>query len=184
MPVGGPGGGPLEVRLTRTQLDELTQELWRRCRLPLDQACWQAGVDLNEVVGDHETLKEQLRNRGVPGWKIQAAGILQGEISNLMVMDQWQASLMRALAKLQLQSDPRVKQRLEQQYSLEDKGESVVNGDEYGDGGGDEDRVEGGSRTGGRKPAAAAAGPKRLLSKRQRRRQQQRVVRRAAAYRI
>ncbi|GIM10683.1 hypothetical protein Vretimale_14267 [Volvox reticuliferus] len=101
-----------------------------------------------------------------------------------MVMDQWQASLMRALAKLQLQSDPRVKQRLEQQYSLEDKGESVVNGDEYGDGGGDEDRVEGGSRTGGRKPAAAAAGPKRLLSKRQRRRQQQRVVRRAAAYRI
>ncbi|GIL87151.1 hypothetical protein Vretimale_14267 [Volvox reticuliferus] len=112
------------------------------------------------------------------------AGILQGEISNLMVMDQWQASLMRALAKLQLQSDPRVKQRLEQQYSLEDKGESVVNGDEYGDGGGDEDRVEGGSRTGGRKPAAAAAGPKRLLSKRQRRRQQQRVVRRAAAYRI
>ncbi|GIL56890.1 hypothetical protein Vafri_12177, partial [Volvox africanus] len=190
MPVGGPGGGPLEARLTRTQLDELTQELWRRCRLPLDQACWQAGVDLNEVVGGHEALKEQLRNRGVPGWKIQAlqpeirprkrsplgtvllvggatrmpavgrfisnmtglqpleaaldpdeavalgaavqAGILQGEISNLMVIDQWQASLMRALAKLQLQSDPRVRQRLEQQYSLEDEGESIVDGDEYG----------------------------------------------------
>ncbi|GIL76591.1 hypothetical protein Vretimale_19517 [Volvox reticuliferus] len=107
------------------------------------------------------------------------AGILQGEISNLMVMDQRQASLMRALAKMQLQSDPRVKQRLEQQYSLEDEGESVVNGDEYGDGGGDEDRVEGDSRTGGRKPAAAAAaGPKRLVSKRQRRRQQQQQQRR------
>ncbi|GLI64484.1 hypothetical protein VaNZ11_007759, partial [Volvox africanus] len=228
MPVGGPGSGPLEVRLTRTQLDDLTQELWRRCRLPLDQACWQAGVDLNEVVGGHEALKEQLRNRGVPGWKIQAlqpeirprkrsplgtvllvggatrmpavgrfisnmtglqpleaaldpdeavalgaavqAGILQGEISNLMVMDQWQASLMRALAKLQLQADPRVRQRLEQQYSLEDEGESIVDGEEYGE----EDKGEGSSRTGGRKAAAAAAvGPKRPLSKRQRRRQQQ-----------
>ncbi len=40
-------------------------------RLPLPQACWQAGVDLNEVVGGHDALKEQLRNKGVPDWKIQ-----------------------------------------------------------------------------------------------------------------
>lgn len=35
------------------------------------QACWQAGVDLNEVVGGHDALKEQLRSKGVPDWKIQ-----------------------------------------------------------------------------------------------------------------
>ncbi len=36
MPVGGPGGGPLEVTLSQAHLDELSTELWRRCRLPLD----------------------------------------------------------------------------------------------------------------------------------------------------
>ncbi|EFJ48180.1 Hsp70 protein Hsp70D [Volvox carteri f. nagariensis] len=235
MPVGGPGGGPLEVRLSRTQLDELTQDLWRRCRLPLDQACWQAGVDLNEVLGGHEALKEQLRNRGVPSWKLQAmqpeirprkraplssvllvggatrmaavgrflsnmtglqplqaaldpdeavalgaavqAGILQGEISNLMVMDQWQASLMRALAKLQLQADPRVRQRMERQYSLEDEGESAVDeydeDDVYGRGGGGNEegvtRPVCGSSSAGRRTGGVRA----QLSKRQRRRLQQ-----------
>ena len=48
-----------------------------------------------------------------PTYRTQA-GILQGEVSNMMVLDQWQASLMRALAKLQLRSDPRVKAKVEQ----------------------------------------------------------------------
>ncbi|GFR43025.1 hypothetical protein Agub_g4026, partial [Astrephomene gubernaculifera] len=178
MPVGGPGGSPLTARLTRAQLDLLSEGLWRRCRLPLDQACWRAGVDLDVVVGGHAALQQQLRSRGVPGWKVEAmqpqirplrrpplsavllvggatrlpsldtflanmtgiapsrgrvdpdeavalgaavqAGILQGEISDLMVMEQWQASLMRALAKLQLQADPRVRQAVRRKYDLEE----------------------------------------------------------------
>lgn len=27
------------MTLTRDKLDELSEELWRRCRLPLDQVC-------------------------------------------------------------------------------------------------------------------------------------------------
>ncbi|PNW75659.1 hypothetical protein CHLRE_12g535700v5 [Chlamydomonas reinhardtii] len=236
MPVGGRGGGPLEVTLTRDMLEEeLTQELWRRCRLPLDQACWQAGVDLNEVVGGHEAMKEQLRNRGVPSWKLEAmqpeirprkraplsavllvggatrmpavraflrnmtgleplgagqggvdpdeavalgaavqAGILQGEISNLMVMDQWQASLMRALAKLQLRSDPRVRQKLEQQYDLEEGGEEL-GGEEEGAGGGGEAAGEGagGAAAGGGEGQGQGKGGKQL-SKRQKRKMKER----------
>jgi hypothetical protein len=37
MPVGGRDGGPLEVRLTREKFDQLTDALYQRCRLPLDQ---------------------------------------------------------------------------------------------------------------------------------------------------
>ncbi|GLC46834.1 hypothetical protein PLESTM_001931900 [Pleodorina starrii] len=95
------------------------------------------------------------------------AGILQGEISNLMVMDQWQASLMRALAKLQLQADPRVRQRLEQQYSLEDEGESAL--DEAAAGG--EEGVSGSGDGDGE--AGVGSGRRKQVPKRQRRRQQQ-----------
>lgn len=35
--MGGPGGGPLSVNLTKSQFDALTLDLYRRCRLPLDQ---------------------------------------------------------------------------------------------------------------------------------------------------
>lgn len=48
------------------------------------------------------------------------AGILQGQVDSLMVMDQWQASLMRALAQLQLKSSPEVRQRVEEQFDMED----------------------------------------------------------------
>ena len=41
MPVGGPGGGPLQVILTRVELDKMSAPLFRRARLPIDQACWQ-----------------------------------------------------------------------------------------------------------------------------------------------
>jgi hypothetical protein len=37
MPIGGPGGGPLQVTLTQQQLEQLSEELWRRCSLPLEQ---------------------------------------------------------------------------------------------------------------------------------------------------
>jgi molecular chaperone DnaK len=47
------------------------------------------------------------------------AGILQGDVDSLMVMDQWQASLMRALAQLQLKSDPSARSQVEQKFDLE-----------------------------------------------------------------
>jgi molecular chaperone DnaK len=46
------------------------------------------------------------------------AGILQGDVDSLMVMDQWQASLMRALAQLQLKSDPSARSQVEQRFDL------------------------------------------------------------------
>ena len=42
MPVGGAGGGPLEVVITQQDLERLSAPLFRRARLPIDQACWQA----------------------------------------------------------------------------------------------------------------------------------------------
>lgn len=33
------------------------------------QACWQAGVDLGELLTEYETKKRELAERGVPGWK-------------------------------------------------------------------------------------------------------------------
>ncbi|MEW5299539.1 MAG: hypothetical protein WDW36_002546 [Sanguina aurantia] len=182
MPVGGPKGGPLEVPFTRDQFEKLTEHLWRRCRQPLDQACWQAGVDLGQAVGQLEAKKETLRSRGVPTWKLDTlqpqirpkrrdaltkillvggatrmpavrrlilnmtgiepmqgaidpdeavalgaavqAAILQGDISNVMVMDQWQASLMRALAQVQLKSSPETKQAVEERFNLSDEKET------------------------------------------------------------
>lgn len=40
------------------------------------------------------------------------AGVLQGDIKDMMVMDVWQASLMRALAGVQLKGDEGVQQRV------------------------------------------------------------------------
>lgn len=71
MPIGGPKGGPLEVTLTRAKFDELAADLYRRCRLPLDQAAWQAGVELQELLMELEAKKADLARRGVPQWKQQ-----------------------------------------------------------------------------------------------------------------
>lgn len=46
------------------------------------------------------------------------AGILQGQVDDLMVLDQWQASLMRALAQLQLNSDAAVRQHVAEQFDI------------------------------------------------------------------
>ncbi|KAF5834867.1 Hsp70 protein-domain-containing protein [Dunaliella salina] len=152
MPVGGPGGGPQSVQFTRKRLEELSVDLWRRCRLPLDQACWAAGVDLNAIVGEAAEKRDELRKRGVPAWKTETltpiikprsrpplskvllvggatrmpavsqfiknmtgiepeqgvvnpdeavalgaavqAGVLQGEVKDLMIIDQWQAAIL------------------------------------------------------------------------------------------
>lgn len=67
--MGGPAGGPLEVTLTRQVLNKRTVDLFRRCRLPLDQACWQAGVDLGELLTEFGERKKDLASRGVPKWK-------------------------------------------------------------------------------------------------------------------
>jgi molecular chaperone DnaK len=69
MPLGGPAGGPLLVHLDQQTLDQLTTDLFRRLRLPLDQACWTAGLDLNELVMAYQTKKEELARRGVAQWK-------------------------------------------------------------------------------------------------------------------
>ena len=58
--------GPLLIDLSREKLEELGTELWQRCRLPLDQACWNAGVDLDEAVGKLEEKKRDLVNRWGP----------------------------------------------------------------------------------------------------------------------
>jgi molecular chaperone DnaK len=67
------------------------------------------------------------------------AGILQGEVDSLMVMDQWQASLMRALAQLQLKCSPEARAAVAAKFDM-DEGEEgleqqglVGPGDEDGD---------------------------------------------------
>ncbi|PRW56291.1 molecular chaperone [Chlorella sorokiniana] len=161
-----PVGGGIEAVLTRQMFESLTKDLFRRARLPLDQACWQAGVDLGTAVKQHEdavrTAKKGGSKKGGSGRQRQAAlaqaasgvqirpkrrmpvskvllvggatrmpairrfvrnmtgldaaefvvdpdlavalgaavqaGIFEGEVSELMVMDVWQATLMRAFA--------------------------------------------------------------------------------------
>lgn len=152
--------GGIEATLTRQKFESLTSELFRRARLPLDQACWQAGVDLGTAIKEWEVSQKELRKReggkrrskksfkdeGVQirpkkrqpvsevllvggatrmpavhkfvenmtgikpkqssvdpdlavalGAAVQA-GIYEGNVSDVMVMDIWQASLMRAYA--------------------------------------------------------------------------------------
>lgn len=63
------------------------------------------------------------------------AGILQGEVDSLMVMEQWQASLMRALAQVQLKNDPKARAQVEEKFGIEEEGEK----EEEQEGQGDED---------------------------------------------
>lgn len=80
------------------------------------------------------------------------AGILQGDVASLMVMDQWQASLMRALAQLQLKTSPEARSQVEEKFDMldddvdADELETEEEGEEEVDGGGD---VGGGSTEGG-----------------------------------
>jgi molecular chaperone DnaK len=67
MPLGGPGG--LQVTLDQATFDNLSADLFRRARLPLDQACWTAGVDLNELQMTYTAKKEEMAQKGVAKWK-------------------------------------------------------------------------------------------------------------------
>ena len=162
-----PVGGGIEAVLTRQMFEGMTVDLFRRARLPLDQACWQAGVDLGTAVQEYEDAVRSVKKKGKGGSGSRAgaaaaaelaatgvpqirpkrrmpvsevllvggatrmpgvrrfvrnmtgiepkdtsidpdlavalgaavqAGIYEGQVSDLMVMDVWQASLMRALA--------------------------------------------------------------------------------------
>jgi hypothetical protein len=67
MPLGGPGG--LQVTLDQATFDSISADLFRRARLPLDQACWTAGVDLNELQMSYAAKKEEMARKGVAKWK-------------------------------------------------------------------------------------------------------------------
>ena len=97
------------------------------------------------------------------------AGILQGEVTNLMVMDQWQASLMRTLAGLQLRESAGARAAVEEGFELRglDAGAAGGGGAEEagggggGEGGGEGEEEEGGGGGGGGgggKAGAAAGG--------------------------
>lgn len=96
------------------------------------------------------------------------AGILQGQVKDMMVMDQWQASLMRALADMKLRTDPVAKQKVQENYSLsaEDEDEGL---DDLGELVADDGTDEG----------LAGSGSSKRLSKRQKRRLQQRLQQQA-----
>ena len=76
IPLGGEDGTGSEVVITQQLLDQLSVELFRRCRKPVDQACWQAGVDLGTIVEQHEkdmqryNMKKASQRGDRPGVKI------------------------------------------------------------------------------------------------------------------
>ncbi|KAI3436735.1 hypothetical protein D9Q98_006150 [Chlorella vulgaris] len=171
-----PVGGGIEAVLTRPMFEKMTKGLFRKARLPLDQACWQAGVDLGTIVREFDDAVKTVKKGGsspkgsgkrqskrgeaatalaasgvqirpkrrqpvsrvllvggatrmpaihrfvrnmtgldaeealvdpdlavAAGAAVQA-GIFEGQVSELMVMDVWQATLMRAFAE-QLQRE-------------------------------------------------------------------------------
>lgn len=58
-----PLAGGIETTLTRQKFEALTADLFRRARLPLDQACWQAGVDLGTALKEWEQAQRNLLRR-------------------------------------------------------------------------------------------------------------------------
>eukprot|EP01025_Chloroclados_australasicus_P024989 TRINITY_DN25015_c0_g1_i1.p2 TRINITY_DN25015_c0_g1~~TRINITY_DN25015_c0_g1_i1.p2 ORF type:complete len:434 (+),score=81.77 TRINITY_DN25015_c0_g1_i1:76-1302(+) len=161
-----PVGGGIETTLTQQQLDKLADKLYKRARLPLDQACWTAGVDLGTTMEQYkiDMARNKLRRKSkqvtrespeirpkrrepisqvllvggatrMQGFRrfVQNmtglnpmeyavdpdeavalgaavyANVLIGELKGFMVMDVWQASLMRALATKRLKDDPQLK---------------------------------------------------------------------------
>lgn len=155
-----PVGGGIEASLSRQKFESLSADLFRRARMPLDHACWQAGVDLGTAIKEWEIAQNAIRKRdggqrrskkAVKDARVQItpkkrqpvseillvggatripavstfvenmtglvpntsnvdpdlavalgaavqAGIYEGNVSDVMIMDIWQASLMRAYA--------------------------------------------------------------------------------------
>eukprot|EP01023_Acetabularia_acetabulum_P006605 TRINITY_DN12744_c0_g1_i2.p1 TRINITY_DN12744_c0_g1~~TRINITY_DN12744_c0_g1_i2.p1 ORF type:complete len:201 (+),score=39.41 TRINITY_DN12744_c0_g1_i2:29-604(+) len=160
-----PIAGGIEAELTQKQLDKLAVKLYRRARLPLDQACWSAGVDLGTTMEQYQVdmarnkQKRKSKQMFDDGPEIRPkrrqpisqvllvggatrmkgfqrfvqnmtglcpkeyvvdpdeavalgaaiyANVLVGEVKGFMVMDVWQANLMRALATRKLKDDPKL----------------------------------------------------------------------------
>ena len=153
--ISGLGSGmDAELRLTRGSFENICGDLLLRCRDPIEQACAQAGVDLEAMRFSAERLRTRRGGRrasdrdvrewrkaqpiseiilvggatrmpaihrfvqnvtGIkPRWTVNPdevvaegaavqAGIFQGDINKLYVMDHWQASLMRAFAAREIE---------------------------------------------------------------------------------
>ncbi|KAK9813400.1 hypothetical protein WJX73_006199 [Symbiochloris irregularis] len=143
-PGEGPALLPLEVILTRGQMEKLAAPLYRRMREAIDKTCWQVGVDLEQVIEQQsrrkqapgkglitpkgrlpvsevllvggatrmEGLRQLVRNmtgldarefvvdpdEAVALGAAVQAGIFEGTVEDLHVMDVWQAALTRAFA--------------------------------------------------------------------------------------
>lgn len=62
VPIGGKDGTGSCIQITQELLSELSEPLWQRCRWPVEQACWQAGVDLEEVLQEHKRQMQRFRS--------------------------------------------------------------------------------------------------------------------------
>ncbi|CAL5225668.1 g8531 [Coccomyxa viridis] len=154
VPVGGADGQGVAAVLTRQHFEKLATPLFERMRLAVDEACWQAGVDLGSVMEEHYARSKKQKNaqaqvsaqvrpkrrapitrvllvggatrmpafrrfvRNMTGLEAKGAavdpdeavaigaaiqaGLYDGLVSGIMVMDIWQATLMRAFATQQL----------------------------------------------------------------------------------
>ncbi|KAK9916972.1 hypothetical protein WJX75_009357 [Coccomyxa subellipsoidea] len=142
LPVGGENGEGVEVVLTRQHLEKLSAPLFKRMGKAVDEACWQAGVDLGTVMEEH-AASQGLQPKGFTvdpdeavalGAAIQA-GLYEGSVSGLMVMDIWQASLLRALATKKLKDDKETAQVLLDkedldEFAVDDEEEDVDDNDD------------------------------------------------------
>jgi molecular chaperone DnaK len=64
VPIGGKHGKGVQFVLHRTLLEDITADLFRRCREPVEQACWQAGVDLGAFYDARERSNRRLGLKG------------------------------------------------------------------------------------------------------------------------
>ena len=53
MPLKGRNGQPVEAVLSQQEFESLSADLFRRARLPLDEACWQVGYLACHVLAAH-----------------------------------------------------------------------------------------------------------------------------------
>jgi hypothetical protein len=64
LPVGGKERRGVQFVLRREVLEDITAALFRRCREPVEQACWQAGVNLGAFYDARERSNKQLGKKG------------------------------------------------------------------------------------------------------------------------
>ncbi|KFM27178.1 Chaperone protein dnaK [Auxenochlorella protothecoides] len=103
-------GVEARFRLTTQAFDSMTRHLYRRARETLDKACWQVLLvggatrmpGLRRFVKNMTGLEAEEQavdpDLAVAAGAAICAGMRDGSMGDLMVMDVWQAALMRALA--------------------------------------------------------------------------------------